>query len=208
MSARFAGKVGIVTGAGSGIGKATIERFVAEGGTGIAVDISVERLNQLKNEFEARHQKVVIVSGDITQHRTIDDIMRAAGDRIDILINNAGIMDDFVPLDELEDELWDRVIEVNLTSVMKLSRTVIKQMLQQGKGSIVTTSSGASFKSGIAGTAYTTSKHGLNGLIKSIATIYGNRGIRSNGVAPGGTKTNKACPLAHTLTSSQFDAHV
>lgn len=190
MSARFAGKVGIVTGAGSGIGKATIERFVAEGGTGIAVDISVERLNQLKNEFEARHQKVVIVNGDITQHRTIDDIMRAAGDRIDILINNAGIMDDFVPLDELEDELWDRVIEVNLTSVMKLSRTVIKQMLQQGKGSIVTTSSGASFKSGIAGTAYTTSKHGLNGLIKSIATIYGNRGIRSNGVAPGGTKTN------------------
>jgi NAD(P)-dependent dehydrogenase (short-subunit alcohol dehydrogenase family) len=99
-------------------------------------------------------------------------------------------MDDFVPLDELDDELWNRVISVNLTSVMKLSRAVIKLMLKQGKGSIVMTSSGASFKSGIAGTAYTTSKHGLNGLIKSISTIYGNRGIRSNGVAPGGTKTN------------------
>jgi NAD(P)-dependent dehydrogenase (short-subunit alcohol dehydrogenase family) len=116
--------------------------------------------------------------------------MNAAGEKIDVLINNAGIMDGFVPLDELDDELWDRVIAVNLTSVMKLSREVIKRMLLQGKGSIVTTSSGASFKSGIAGTAYTTSKHGLNGLIKSIATIYGSRGIRSNGVAPGGTKTN------------------
>jgi NAD(P)-dependent dehydrogenase (short-subunit alcohol dehydrogenase family) len=190
MSNRFYGKVGIVTGAGSGIGKATIERFVAEGGIGIAVDVSEERLSNLQSEFNSRGQKVIIVAGDLSKDETITEIIRAAGNRIDILINNAGIMDDFVPLDELDDQLWDRVIAVNLTSVMKLSRAVIKLMLQQGNGSIVTTSSGASFKSGIAGTAYTTSKHGLNGLIKSIATIYGSRGIRSNGVAPGGTKTN------------------
>jgi NAD(P)-dependent dehydrogenase (short-subunit alcohol dehydrogenase family) len=190
MAARFAGKVGIVTGAGSGIGKATIERFVAEGGTGIAVDISKIRLTQLEKEFHSRNQLIKCVSGDLTSDATIDQILQAAGEKIDVLINNAGIMDDFVPLDELDDEMWNRVIAVNLTSVMKLSRAVIKKMLLQGKGSIVTTSSGASFKSGIAGTAYTTSKHGVNGLIKSIATIYGSRGIRSNGVAPGGTKTN------------------
>ena len=190
MSARFTGQVGIITGAGSGIGKATIERFVAEGGIGIAVDISEQRLTQLEQEFHARNQLIKCVSGDLTSAATINQIMNAAGEKIDVLINNAGIMDGFVPLDELDDELWDRVIAVNLTSVMKLSREVIKRMLLQGKGSIVTTSSGASFKSGIAGTAYTTSKHGLNGLIKSIATIYGSRGIRSNGVAPGGTKTN------------------
>jgi len=190
MAARFAGKVGIITGAGSGIGKATIERFVAEGGIGVAVDISEIRLTQLEQEFHSRNQLIKCVSGDLTKDATIDQILQAAGEKIDVLINNAGIMDDFVPLDELDDELWNRVIAVNLTSVMKLSRAVIKKMLLQGKGSIVTTSSGASFKSGIAGTAYTTSKHGVNGLIKSIATIYGSRGIRSNGVAPGGTKTN------------------
>lgn len=190
MAGRFAGRVGIITGAGSGIGKATIERFVNEGGEAIAVDISAERLEHLSAEFRARGQEIRVVSGDLASKATVTEILRTAGDQIDVLINNAGIMDDFVPLDELDDELWDRVIAVNLTSVMRLSREVIKVMLKQGKGSIVMTSSGASFKSGIAGTAYTTSKHGLNGLIKSISTIYGSRGIRSNGVAPGGTKTN------------------
>lgn len=190
MSGRFNGLTGIITGAGSGIGKATIERFANEGGTGIAVDISSSRLDALRSEFLARNQAIKTVAGDLIEEKTVEEIVKVAGPHIDILINNAGIMDDFVPLDELDDALWERVINVNLTAVMKLSRAVIKVMLKQGKGSIVTTSSGAGFKSGIAGTAYTTSKHGVNGLIKSIATIYGSRGIRSNGVAPGGTKTN------------------
>jgi NAD(P)-dependent dehydrogenase (short-subunit alcohol dehydrogenase family) len=187
---RFEGKVGIVTGAGSGIGKATLIRFVREGGSGIAVDISQERLDQLVTELEAEGLQTKTIAGDLTFNSTIDAIVEMAGPKIDVLINNAGIMDEFVPLDELDDELWDRVISVNLTSVMKLSRAVIRKMLVTGGGAIVTTSSGAAFKSGIAGTAYTSSKHGVNGLVKSISTIYGSRGIRSNAVAPGGTKTN------------------
>ena len=190
MSQRFKGKKAIITGAGSGIGKATIERFVSEGGRAIAVDISQERLNRLSAEFHQRGEEVELVCGDLSSLQTIEKIMSAAGEHLDILINNAGIMDDFVPLDEIDDELWERVISVNLTSVMKLSRAAIKVMLKQGHGVIVTTSSGASFKAGIAGTAYTASKHGVNGLVKSIAAIYGQRGIRSNAVAPGGTKTN------------------
>ena len=190
MTGRFKGKVGIITGAGSGIGKATIERFVREGGDAIAVDVSQARLDQLTAEFRAHGKEIRTVHGDLTSDRTISEIMSVAGTQIDVLINNAGIMDDFVPLDELDDQLWDHVLAVNLTSVMKLSRAVIKIMLKRGKGVIVTTSSGASFKSGIAGTAYTTSKHAVNGLIKSISSIYGDRGIRSNGVAPGGTRTN------------------
>ena len=190
MNQRFAGQVGIVTGAGSGIGKATIERFVAEGGTGIAVDISADRLEKLSDEFKMRNQQIKLVYGDLTSDSTIDRILETAGKRVDVLINNAGIMDDFIPLDEMDDDVWERVLAVNLTAVMKLSRAVIRVMLDKGKGSIVTTSSVASLKSGVAGTAYTTSKHAVNGLIKSIATIYGSKGIRSNGVAPGGTKTN------------------
>ena len=187
---RFEGKVGIVTGAGSGIGKASLIRFVREGGSGIAVDISQERLDQLVKELAAEGLQTKTIAGDLTFNSTIDAIVEMAGPKIDVLINNAGIMDEFVPLDELDDEMWDRVISVNLTSVMKLSRAVIRKMLVTGGGAIVTTSSGAAFKSGIAGTAYTSSKHGVNGLVKSISTIYGSRGIRSNAVAPGGTKTN------------------
>lgn len=190
MNGRFTGKVAVITGAGSGIGKATLERFVREGGDAVAVDVSQLRLNLLSAEFQAQGKKIRSVHGDLTAEKTISEIMSVVGDKLDILINNAGIMDDFVPLDELDDELWDRVLAVNLTAVMKLSRAAVRVMLPKNKGVIVTTSSGASFKSGIAGTAYTTSKHGLNGLIKSIATIYGDRGIRSNGVAPGGTRTN------------------
>jgi NAD(P)-dependent dehydrogenase (short-subunit alcohol dehydrogenase family) len=190
MSKRFEGKVGIITGAGSGIGKATIVRFVEEGGIGIGVDIVGSRLEALTTELKERGLSIRTVAGDLRDPATIDSIMAVAGDRIDVLVNNAGIMDDFVPLDELDDELWEKVIDVNLTSVMTLSRAVVKRMLKTGHGSIVTTASAASFKSGIAGPAYISSKHAVAGLVKSMATLYGPKGIRSNAVAPGAVATN------------------
>jgi len=190
MSDRFAGKVGIITGAGSGIGKATIERFVAEGGVGIAVDMVKARLEVLDIEMKAKGFTVKCVTGNLLDDATIDAVMAAAGEKIDILINNAGILDEFVPLEDIDDELWNRVIGVNLTSVMKLSRAVVKKMLKTGGGSIVTTASAASYKSGIAGTSYVASKHGVAGLVKSMATLYGPKGIRSNAVAPGAVATN------------------
>ncbi|MEN9454064.1 MAG: hypothetical protein RLZZ19_551, partial [Actinomycetota bacterium] len=103
MSGRFNGLTGIITGAGSGIGKATVERFVNEGGTGIAVDISGSRLEALRSEFLARNQAIKTVAGDLIEEKTVEEIVKIAGPHIDILINNAGIMDDFVPLDELDD---------------------------------------------------------------------------------------------------------
>ncbi|MSW74733.1 MAG: SDR family NAD(P)-dependent oxidoreductase, partial [Actinobacteria bacterium] len=190
MSTRFAGKVAIITGAGSGIGKATIVRFIEEGGTAVGIDLVQPRLLELQSELNARGLSVKIVAGDLLDSNTIARALEAAGEKIDILINNAGIMDDFVPLDELDDALWDRVLGVNVTAVMRLSREVIKKMLVTGKGSIVTTASAATFKSGIAGTAYVTSKHAVAGFVKSVATIYGPRGIRSNAVAPGAVATN------------------
>jgi NAD(P)-dependent dehydrogenase (short-subunit alcohol dehydrogenase family) len=187
---RFAGKVAIITGAGSGIGRATIIRFVEEGGVAVGVDIVADRLDALVSELASKGLAITPVAGDLMDDAVITQAVQAAGPKIDILINNAGIMDDFVPLAELDDVLWDRVIGVNLESVMKLSRAVIGSMLAQGKGSIVTTASAASFKSGIAGSAYVTSKHAVTGLVQSIATIYGPQGIRSNAVAPGAVATN------------------
>ena len=187
---RFEGKVGIITGAGSGIGRATIIRFAEEGGIAVGIDIVPERLVDLEKEMSAKGLKVKTVAGNLMDDATISAALAAAGPRVDVLVNNAGIMDDFVPLNDLDDALWDRVIGVNVTSVMKLSRAVVKLMLKTGTGSIVTTASAASFKSGIAGSAYVSSKHAVAGLVKSMATLYGAKGIRSNAVAPGAVATN------------------
>lgn len=184
---RFADKTVIVTGAGSGIGKATAERIVAEGGRVIASDVSQERLDTLAAELGSA---VSIVAGDISDQAVVDRIVAASGDRIDGLANNAGIMDGFLPAAEIDDETWERVMAVNLTAVMRLTRAVLPVMLEAATGSIVNVSSEAGSRGSCAGTTYTTSKHALNGFTKSTAFFYTPKGIRCNAVAPGAVATN------------------
>lgn len=108
---------------------------------------------------------------------------------IDLLANVAGIMDHFVPLSEVDDDSWDRVMSVNLTGVMRLTRAVLPGMQTAGAGAIVTVASEASLRAGAAGVAYTTSKHAVIGLVKHVAFFYGPMGIRSNAVLPGAVAT-------------------
>lgn len=185
---RFKDKTIIVTGAGSGIGKATASRVAKEGGRVIAVDISAERLDQLKAELPEAN--ITTVVGDITSDDSINQIIDTAGDNIDSLANIAGIMDNMTPLHEMSDEVWNRVLNVNLLGMMKLSRAVLPKMLDKKAGSIVNIGSEASLKASAAGTAYTTSKNAVVGLSKSMAFMYGPSGIRTNIVAPGAVLTN------------------
>ena len=134
------------------------------------------------------------VTGDITQQTDIDAIVTAAGDRIDALANVAGINDDFSPLHETTDAMWDRVIAINLTGGFKLTRAVLPTMLQRGNGSIVNVSSEAGLRGNASGNAYTVSKHGVIGLTRSAAFMYGPQGIRVNAVAPGGVATGIPMP--------------
>ncbi|MET0783269.1 MAG: SDR family NAD(P)-dependent oxidoreductase [Leifsonia flava] len=198
---RFAGQTIIVTGAGSGIGRATASRVAREGGRVIAVDISQERLD----EFAADHAgaDVVVVSGDITDDAAIAAIVEAAGDRIDGLANIAGIMDDMTPIGEVTDAVWDRVFRINVTGTMKLTRAVIPAMLAQAKGSIVNTASEAALRGSAAGVAYTASKHAVAGITKSSAFMYGPSGIRVNAVAPGPTITNIEASFGSPLGASR-----
>jgi len=184
---RFAGKTVIVTGAASGIGQATALRIAKEGGKVVAADISKERLDVLVEENPGL--SLVPVAGDISTEETVAAVIAATGGRIDALANVAGIMDNFAPIHEIEDDLWDRVFRINVTALMQLTRAVIPLMLDAGRGSVVNVSSEAGIRGSAAGAAYTASKHAVVGLTKNSAVIYGPKGLRFNAVAPGPTMT-------------------
>lgn len=189
---RFSGKTVIVTGAASGIGRATASRVAREGGRVVAVDISAEKLAEFAASLP--DAQIVTVAGDITKQDSIDQIVSAAGERIDGLANVAGINDDFSPLHETTDAMWDRVMAVNVTGAFKLTRAVLPAMQAAATGSIVNIASEAGLRGSASGNAYTTSKHAVIGMTRSAAFMYGPQGIRVNAVAPGGVATGIPFP--------------
>jgi NAD(P)-dependent dehydrogenase (short-subunit alcohol dehydrogenase family) len=185
MTERFAGRTAIVTGAGSGIGRAVALRLAEEGARVVAADVSAERLA----DFE------LAVVGDVSQEEDVARILAVAvaaagGASVDVLANVAGIMDGFLPPHEVDDGTWERVLAVNLTGPMRLTRAVLPGMLEAGRGAIVNVASEASLRASASGVAYTSSKHGLLGLTRSTAVFYGPSGIRCNAVCPGAVATN------------------
>lgn len=186
---RHAGKIAVVTGAANGIGRATVMRLAREGARVTGCDVNTEALEETRALLAADHLDVTLVRADVSAETDVARVVAAAGERIDILANVAGIMDHFVPLGELDDDTWERVLGVNLTGVMRLSRAVLPVMERAGGGAIVTVASEASLGAGCAGVSYTTSKHGVIGLVRHIAYFYGPRHIRSNAVLPGAVAT-------------------
>jgi NAD(P)-dependent dehydrogenase (short-subunit alcohol dehydrogenase family) len=186
---RHNGKVAIVTGAGSGIGRATALRLAHEGARVLGCDVNATAVEETRAQFAADRVHATLVVADITRESEVDMLVAATGTQIDILANVAGIMDHFIPLGELDDTTWNHVLDVNLTGMMRLSRAVLPVMEAQGGGAIVTVASEASLGAGCAGASYTTSKHAVIGLVKHIAYFYGPKRIRSNAVLPGAVET-------------------
>jgi len=186
---RHQGKTALVTGAGSGIGQATLLRLATEGAIVTGCDIHANSLDATRLLLEKQKLTAELMVADVTRQDDVDQLVTSLNGQLNILANVAGIMDHFVPLGELQDDLWNRVIDVNLNGVMRLTRAVLPLMEKAGKGAIVTVSSEAALGAGAAGVSYTVSKNAVIGLVKHVAYFYGPKGIRSNCVIPGPVAT-------------------
>ena len=166
----------------------------AENGAGVlVVDVINDRVDQVVKEARGKASaKVEGVTMDLSlkenADRMIDGAEKTFG-RIDILCNNAGIMDAVRPVADTPDEVWEKVMNINLNAPFRASRRVIPIMLKNGGGAIVNTASVAGLFGGVAGAAYTTSKHALIGLTRSVAAHYGKSGIRCNAMVLGAVNT-------------------
>jgi NAD(P)-dependent dehydrogenase (short-subunit alcohol dehydrogenase family) len=203
MAGEFEGRSVIVTGAGSGIGRATALAFAARGARVLVADLNAVAAETVVKEIGEAGGTAVAVTGDLSEQTVVDQVTRTAVERfggVDVLVNNAGIMDRMSALGETEDAEWERVIRVNLTAPFLLTRAALPHMLAAGRGAIVFTASEAGLRGSAAGAAYTASKHGIVGLTKNLAVMYRKQNIRANAIAPGGTATNirvDARPDAH-----------
>jgi NAD(P)-dependent dehydrogenase (short-subunit alcohol dehydrogenase family) len=194
---RHDGAVALVTGAASGIGRATALRLTNEGATVVATDFDAEGLASLASELDG----LITVLGDLGDRAFIDDLVvqaEAVGP-LSIVANVAGIMDHFVPVTELDDEMWERVFSVNVTAQMRICRAVIPAMADRGSGAIVNVASVAGLGGSGAGVSYIASKHAALGLSRHIAYTYAPQGIRCNVICPGGVETNIGTTAAPTI---------
>lgn len=188
-------KVSLITGAGSGMGRAIALLFAAEGSKVVATDIDQSRLDKLKNDITEKGGVVTTLVANMAKEEDIENMIKVAVDTygtLDILVNNAGIMDNFQPVGEVDNQTWERVMKVNVEGPFKAMRSAVRIFLAKGAGNIINICSIGGLKGGAAGAAYTASKHALVGLTKSTGYLYSKSGIRCNGIAPGAVNTNIA----------------
>lgn len=177
----------VVTGAGSGLGRAIAQRLAAEGYAVAAIDLDDATAHET-----ARLIKGKAYAADVSRAAELDEALGAAiGDLgpLEVMVNNAGILDGYFDVDEMDEALWRRVIDIDLTGVFLGCKRALKEMLPRGRGRIVNMASVAGLNGTGGGAAYIAAKHGVVGLTRQMAVQYGARGIRVNCVCPGAIPT-------------------
>lgn len=191
---KLQGKVALVTGAASGNGKAIVTLFAQEGAKVIIADINYTAANEFAETLNRQGFTAMPIKADITIEEDVKNMIDKAVStfkKLDILVNNAGIFDMLIPIGDVTDALWEKVMNINLTAPMRTIRYVLPLFKAQKGGIIVNTASIAGLTGARGGgAAYVASKHGLIGLTKHVAFCYKEWNIRCNAVAPGRVETN------------------
>lgn len=189
---RLENKVALVTGASSGMGEQIAKLFAKEGASVVAFARRKEKLADLVEQIETDGGKAIAVTGDVTNEEDVQNAIKTAVneyEKLDIVVNNAGLLDKMTPVGDVSDDLWNAVFNVNVTGPMRIFRAALPEMEKIGGGAFVTVASLGAIKCGIAGSSYTASKHAVLGLAKNVAYMYADKNIRSNIIAPGAVNT-------------------
>jgi len=202
----FAGKVVLLTGAASGIGRAQALMFIKEGAKLIGTDINQAGLDSLLEEINALGGEAIVVKAEVSDRSQVDHVVKAAIDkfgRVDILCNTAGIFDNYAASLDATEAQWDKIFAVNVKGMYLMCNAVLPGMLERGKGVIINMASIAGLTAGAGGSAYTSSKHAVVGYTRQLCLELAEKGIRVNAIAPGSVAT----PLIKASLENDLDGY-
>ena len=189
----FADRMAVVTGAGSGIGRGIALALAARGARVAALDLDADSAAETAGLVKAAGGRAEAYRCDTSAALELDsavtEAVRALGP-LEIMVNNAGILDGYFNVDEMDERLWRRVIDIDLTGVFLGAKRALAEMLPRGRGRIVNMASVAGLNGTGGGAAYVAAKHGVIGLTRQMAVAYSARGVTINAVCPGPILTN------------------
>ncbi|MFJ5564645.1 SDR family NAD(P)-dependent oxidoreductase [Lysinibacillus xylanilyticus] len=200
-------RIAVITGSGSGIGRATSLKFAENGYKVVLVDFNEKTGEETLKLIQQNEGEGIFVKADVSKVEDVQNYVQQAVNtygRIDVLFNNAGIIQKFAPFTTVELEEYDRLMDINVKGIFLGMKYVIPVMEKQGKGSIINTASSAGIRPEHSIAVYSASKHAVIGLTKGVAIEYANKGIRINAVCPGGIVTPLFQSVGETLEKTGY----